>query len=76
MGRDGPPWYSPFANNGPYSNKYDQGWSHDLEGVNGAFFDGSARWISRQEHRGHYKNSEMHPAEVPMQSWTRKFAEF
>jgi prepilin-type N-terminal cleavage/methylation domain-containing protein/prepilin-type processing-associated H-X9-DG protein len=60
-----------FARGGHYSDKVDQGWSHDRRGVNGAFFDGSVRWISAEEHGGNFKNSEMHPT-TPMQNWARK----
>ncbi len=34
-----------FANRGHFTSTPDQGWSHGHRGVNGVFYDGSARWI-------------------------------
>ena len=61
-----------FPNNGKYLPDSDQGKSHDRRGVNGAFFDGSVRWISAREHQGNFKNTRIYNAHEPMIKWARK----
>ncbi len=52
--------------------------SHDREGINGVFYDGSARWISRSEtdlmvtqfdNTGSWEYTDM-----PLQEWAREDA--
>jgi hypothetical protein len=49
------------------------GWSHNLTGVNGTFYDGSARWISDEEYphdspKGWW-NTRFYHLDGPMQKW-------
>ncbi|MBS3763539.1 MAG: hypothetical protein KGZ25_09590, partial [Planctomycetes bacterium] len=65
-----------FSNGLHWSDKVDQGWSHNLRGVNGVFFDGSARWIGETEYPydspDGWKNTRFYEAHEPMQKWARK----
>jgi prepilin-type N-terminal cleavage/methylation domain-containing protein len=62
-----------FCNGPHFTDEYWQGKPHWRKGVNGAFYDGSARWISAEE-RGstNFKNVNECSAHEPMQKWARK----
>jgi prepilin-type N-terminal cleavage/methylation domain-containing protein len=63
--------------------EYPNGTSHDAEGVNGVFYDGSGRWVSRGEVKSggqlgwradHMQNDFAYRDRANMQMWAKQYA--
>jgi prepilin-type N-terminal cleavage/methylation domain-containing protein len=72
--------YGGAYSGGHYRDVYYHGTSHQREGFNGVFYDGSARWVSREEHgiagngqkNSSYFTTDANQFRGTVQTWARR----